>query len=70
MVSKTNPQRAIKLHTAEIKLSPVLHPSALHTESYLIQLPRQGSNLPGVGKSNVQAGRDCIDELNVMLFSC
>lgn len=70
MVSKTKSQRAIKLHAPEIKLSLMLHPSPLHAGPNLIQFPLQGGNLFGVRERDVQAGRDCIDELDVVLFSC
>lgn len=39
-------------------------------QSYLIQLSLQGGHLSGAGKSHVQARRDGVDEVNVMLFGC
>lgn len=67
MMCKTTPQRAIKMRLNYLSCS-TLH--LCITSPNLIQFPLQGGDVFGAGECDVQAGRDCIDELHVVLFSC
>jgi len=67
MVPKALTQGAVKLRLNSLSC---LHPSSLGiTSANLVQFPLQGGNLFGVGESNVQARRDRVDEVDVVLFS-